>query len=127
MQFIVDLKLFPFEVLFSLGETNDKVFKALKKYNIPLDEEHTEKINDSFGKNWAMIFPTGQTIIRLAKVPVEPFDLGVLAHEIFHATCYILDRMGVGFSEESNEVFAYIIQYLTQEALSEIFLTTKNI
>lgn len=40
--------------------------------------------------------------------------MGVLAHEIFHATAKILESVGISPSQDSEESYAYLIQYLTQ-------------
>lgn len=51
---------------------------------------------------------------------------GAMAHEIFHAVCFVMRKAGIGFSDESEEAFAYLTGYLTDkvnEALSLSFET----
>ena len=37
MNFIIPLVIYPFDVMFSLGETDERLTKQFKKYNIELD------------------------------------------------------------------------------------------
>lgn len=41
--------------------------------------------------------------------------MGVLAHELFHATHRILEYFGVEFTSTNHEPFAYLIEYLFNE------------
>ena len=60
----------------------------------------------------------GQTIIRLE---LEKTKLGIdvanLAHEIEHAVFFILDRVDVKHTHESDDVFAYYHGYLMRKAM----------
>lgn len=62
----------------------------------------------------------GQVVLWLSNASRE----GVTAHEIFHAVCFIMEKVGIGFSDESEEAFAYLIGYVTDkvnDALSPSF------
>lgn len=39
---------------------------------------------------------------------------GLISHEAFHATEFILEYFGIRYSEETCEVYAYLIQYITE-------------
>lgn len=39
-------------------------------------------------------------------------NIGVLVHEIFHAACHILGDAGVHLVPDTEETYAYFIQYL---------------
>lgn len=45
-------------------------------------------------------------------------DVGLVAHEIFHLVCFIMDRRGISYSQENDEPFAYLIEYVTNRFLS---------
>jgi len=63
----------------------------------------------------------GQTIIRLKLHPQTPIQKGYLAHEIFHAVTFIMDRMGIEFVlMKSDECFAYTIGYVTTEIYKKL-------
>lgn len=42
-------------------------------------------------------------------------DVTTIAHEAFHATYNVLQRKGVWLTDSSEEVYAYMVQYLTKE------------
>jgi hypothetical protein len=41
----------------------------------------------------------------------------LVAHEVFHAVSYILRRKGLPLSDDTEEAYAYLIQFLTTEIL----------
>lgn len=47
-------------------------------------------------------------------------DITIANHELFHAMFYILDRAGVVLSSETNEVYAYELDYLSQQFYKHI-------
>lgn len=51
---------------------------------------------------------------------IMPYDVtrGVIAHEIFHLATEILDRRGLTFSHDSEEAYAHLIDWLTDEIYS---------
>lgn len=42
-------------------------------------------------------------------------NIGIIAHECLHATSYILSNRGIYFSEETEEVYAYLLGYIVNE------------
>ncbi len=61
----------------------------------------------------------GQCIIYLPKFPVTPREVAILGHEILHATFSILSHCGVEYSEESEEAYTYLYEFLLSKALTE--------
>lgn len=45
----------------------------------------------------------------------DGYDISCIAHEAFHLTYSILTQVGVKLTKESEEAFAYLISYLTNE------------
>jgi hypothetical protein len=43
--------------------------------------------------------------------------MGLLAHELFHATHRILEYFGVEFTRDNQEPFAYLMEYLVNECI----------
>jgi len=68
---------------------------------------------------------TGQIILWMEKKPTTPFLLSILAHEIFHCTCFLMDRVGIKYSDDSDEAYAYMIQYLTTKCYEKLKITVK--
>jgi hypothetical protein len=66
-----------------------------------------------------MFLATNVTVIRLKHIPNCPVSIGYMSHEIFHATQFLFDKIGIGYWEDSYEAFAYYIAYITQNILSK--------
>lgn len=54
-------------------------------------------------------------VIRMANYPITVTDYGILQHEIFHAIDQILKYIGMTLSDDSDEAYAYLIEYVTRE------------
>ena len=123
---IIPLVIFPFDVMVSIAESDEQLTKYVKKHVLAedFDQLHKdgvltmEKSCDGRTVNTAV---GHATVIRLKKYPKTPKDHGVLAHEIFHAASFILWRMGVHLDiEKTDEVYAYLIGYLTEQIYKHI-------
>lgn len=121
ISFIIDLVVYPFDILVSI-EQSDKDFMRDIRKNIPPNclkefEKDSSILNLRETTNGRTIsLESGETIIRLKKWPITPRDSGIVAHEILHAVTFILWRMGIHFEiEKTDEVYAYLIGYITQK------------
>ena len=54
-------------------------------------------------------------VVWIDAVSNKPYDKAKVAHELFHATVYILNYHGVKLNESSEEVFAYELDHLTEQ------------
>lgn len=61
-----------------------------------------------------------QRVIRMANYPITVIDYGILQHEIFHAADLALRHMGITLSDDSDEAYAYLIEYLTTEIYKKL-------
>jgi hypothetical protein len=67
------------------------------------------------------MFSTNTSILRLRCLPETPEDFGRLAHEVFHIASFVLDRVGMKLKVmASDEAYAYLISYLTEEIYKKI-------
>lgn len=122
MNFIVDLKVFPYEIMFSFGQDIDE-FKLSLSEKSSLEEFEIHEIAEVLfdgGSGRTIMTNKNQTIVRLSFVPESVSEYGVLHHEIFHATHIILDFIGMKLSSKSSEVYAYVIEYITKEVYDKI-------
>lgn len=73
-----------------------------------------EAIKDLKGAN-AMVVR-----VRDATVIILPFNVtaGVIAHEIFHLAVLVLRKRGLEFNDGSEEAYAHLIDWLTNEIYS---------
>ena len=116
LNFIVPLVVYPFDVLVSLGQTDEELKNVIAKYGVEWSDNM--KI---VGQGLFYMNPENQSIIRLKNVPVSCIDFGFLHHEIFHATTFILDRMGMKLALlKSDEAYAYLNQFLVVEIYKKL-------
>lgn len=119
--FTIDLKVFPFDIIFSVAQTKEEFLECVKDY----DDKH-EWVEHLFGNQscrkgrTSHDSNTGVTMISIVDYPDTPFSYGVVSHEIFHAVDMILKHIGVEFVGGTDEVYAYLIQYVTQEFYKQI-------
>ena len=115
--FVVQGTVYPFDVLFSIDQTDGKLRKTLDKI-LPdgTNIEALMNLPDSC-KGIAVRLSSGQYVVRLREKGVSTDVLaGNVAHEIFHVVTFLMDYVGVKFHlETSDEAYAYMIGYLTKE------------
>lgn len=125
---VITIGLYPYDLMLSFNETDEEVKKALKKFKItPKNTTETtvfdmDKIKTKTGR--MVMFIGKQTIIRLNFIPRldDPFEMGLLQHEIFHATGFFMSEISTPLVDDTHEVYAYLIQYLTDS----IYTIIKN-
>lgn len=115
----IPLVLYPYEILFSLGETDKELLKLLKKHGInDIDTDSCHLEEDEAAK--CIMFNNNKVLIRLLEFPVKPAAFGILQHEIFHAVDFVLRKVGVKLTDDSCEAYSYLIGYVTEKLYSKI-------
>lgn len=120
--FIVPLVLFPFDIMFSIGESNElfdrSLFDRLQKCDydsLKASERIIWDMGDTCRGRCVHNYEGGQTIIRVKGINT-PEHHGVLAHEIKHAIDFILwHKLGIVPTKNNDELFAYAIGYVTEQ------------
>ena len=103
------------------GENRKNLHKKMAERLTKDDLDYFKGLNFQRGK--AVGFnDAGVTILWLNKVPDSVDCLAVLNHEIFHCVCMILERVGVKYSEDSDEAYAYLIGHLTRKIYEKLNL-----
>lgn len=125
--FIIPLVVYPFDIMVSIGQTDAEFRKSITKDMPPsilkdLEEDQAILSMPITNDGRTVNLPTGhQTIIRIKRSITAPRDYGILAHEIFHAVSFILMRMGINLEiEKTDEVYAYLIDYVTTETIKRL-------
>lgn len=132
--FIVPCEIYPFDIFCFFGENEELLNGTLKKY-LDIDaitqQEYDKIISyDLINSNegcFIMNKETNLSILYIKKVPDDIQSLAVLNHEIFHATTEILEKVGIFYSHETSEAFAYFLQYLTEYIYSGIQLSITTV
>lgn len=115
LNFIIPLVVYPFDVMVSMGQTDEQLEKILDKYLIEAPDT-TWKWHNETAQGRFCILSSNQGLIKLRNIPETPVQYGYLQHEIFHYVTHILDRIGMKLIlMKSDEAYAYMIGYLTEE------------
>ncbi len=120
--FIVKGEIYPFDILVSFGDDKRRVRKKLSKI-LPDKSVVKEFKIPTLSSGRTTMFSTGQTFLWLKEKPTSINGLAILNHEIFHCVCFILERIGITHSSDSDEAYAYFIQYLTEKIYDELNIT----
>lgn len=119
--FIIELKIYPFNVMVSIDEADKTLFKRLKGYGNTKDDCEGAMNLPSTTLGRAVILPSNQTVIRLRTLKNKHKMMSVIAHEIFHATTFILERVGMKLElGVSCEAYAYLLGFLTKEIYKKL-------
>jgi len=90
-----------------------------KKYKIPysIDKDaHCMTVEDK-----------GKLYRHYIIVPVFDWTIpqqAVLIHELFHLTCRVMNDVGIALSDDSEEAYAYYLQYLSKETMRTLLIKT---
>lgn len=116
LNFIIPLVVYPFDVMVSLGESDEDLKKAMQKFNVDWSDNMK-----CVGQGLFYMTQQNQSLIRTWNYPKTPEDYGSLQHEIFHCVTVLLDKMGMKFIPlKSDEAYAYLVGYLTTEIYKKI-------
>ena len=110
--FIVDWHIFPFQTIVCLGMNREAVLKKLKQIGYEPDDEELEQIKIP-GTGRSLRLKGGQTILWTKLYPRA--GSGVVAHEVFHVVDFLTEHLGITYSNNSDEIYAYMIEYFTNQ------------
>ena len=69
---------------------------------------------------------SGDSAILLSDEDVEGIATPVVVHELIHAVSHVLRNIGIEYSEDSEEVYAYVIEDLTEKVTNWISLLSPS-
>lgn len=119
--FLIPIEIYGFDIMVSIDEPDDKLRNRLIKYGSTYEDcEELMNLSETVRGRCVML-PSNQTVIRL-KVLLSKYEMmGVIAHEVFHATTFLLHKIGIKFDlNVSDEVYAYLLGYITTEIYKKI-------
>ncbi len=117
--FEVDWVIFPFHILVCLGSTREDILKKLKSLGYEVSDKENDVIN-MYGLGRCIILGNGGTILWLRDYPKSAQSLATITHEVFHAVYFVLDKVGIKISDDSDELVAYMQGYLVEKILNRI-------
>jgi hypothetical protein len=109
---IIPLEVFGHDIVVSIEQTDEDLYEAIK-------ENISRKDFDKHMANQKSIatthkLRTGSILIRFKDDINDP---GIVAHEAFHAIVFLFKKIGIDFCYESEEAYAYSLEYLTNQIL----------
>lgn len=120
--FIVPMVIYPFDLMVSIGQSDVQLGKCLDRYDGITEEDiNMVRYPSDRAQGRACMFSTNQSVLRLRKLPESSYEYGVMAHEIFHIATFVMDRIGMKLViMESDEAYAYLVGYITEQIYSRI-------
>jgi hypothetical protein len=107
---IIELNVFPYDIMVAIDIPVEKITHKLKRFGVKLTDEQIGYLKSS-GLAHTIKLPNKAVLIYFVNKPSS----GIIAHEVFHAVWMILATMGVEPSVESEEVYAYMIEYIVNQ------------
>jgi len=109
---IIPLDVYGHDIVISIGQSDDDLYEQIK-------ENISRKQFDKHMANQKSIatthkLKTGAILIRFKDDINDP---GIVAHEAFHAVVFLFKKIGIDFAYESEEAYAYTLEYLTNQIL----------
>jgi len=109
---IIPLDVYGHDIVVSIGQSDEDLYKEIK-------ENISEKDFKKHMANQKAIATThkmrsGCILIRFKDDIDNP---GIVAHEALHAVVFLFKKIGIDFAYESEEAYAYTLEYLTNQIL----------
>lgn len=116
---IIEGDVWPYDVVVALGTTKEQFIEYTdRKFVTALSKEDKDKLKFD-GQGMTVMLSNFATIMWLKDYPETPKGFGILAHEIFHVADVILWKAGLNLSQDSDESWAYLIDWLTRRIYEE--------
>lgn len=113
---LIQLEIFSTDIIVSIGQTDDELYDELKHRFTKEEFESSYMSSLDRRSDACFVVKDGFPVIRFFdKNP----DAGLIAHECFHATCFILESKKIALCNETEEVYAYLLQYLVNKIIKK--------
>lgn len=87
--------------------------------------EEVEEVRNRLGaeeqyEGITLMTSTNDVIVHLPEKPKDSKGISTLTHELFHASSFILEGAGIRHTNDTEEAYAYLLEYLVAEALDSL-------
>lgn len=103
-----------------IGTPKELIAWSKRTFN---EDEYDKEFNDSlehcsFGLA-DFHYGHGYGVVRLPKYPKKPEEIAYTAHELLHATIWMLEYCGVEYNHSciNNEAYTYLLEHLMRNTL----------
>jgi len=114
--FEIFIPIYDVKLLVSINQSDKQFLANLKKTNYKCGKECL--LEEAAG--YFIPFESGNILIRCKHKLNKPKQIGILTHEVLHATIYILDRAGIKLTKHSDEAYTYLQEYIVTQILKQI-------
>ena len=110
---MIPATIYPSNIYVFKGFTYKTALEDLKL----ISEDSLHIITSSMFENpgYAIMIPDGSVIILLRSDMCN--NASMVAHESFHATEFIMERVGIEHCRETSDAFAYLLGYIVEEIM----------
>ena len=117
---ILHCHVYPYDILATVGATIDEIKREADRIFGKVEfDDASEGVMDIENRQGKFIHcgKPRVTILWLKRLVPEPASIATATHEIFHATAWVMERVGVVYDEKSDEAFAYLMEHLMKQLL----------
>ncbi len=108
---VLDMGVYPFDVLFTIGTTEEEVIEHMKtECSYELDEEERAAVNLKNKGGRTVVFKNGALLLWVKKGFVP-----VIAHEVYHVVELMMETIKTPQNEHTSEPCAYLTEYLWRQ------------
>lgn len=118
---VIHAGIYPFDIMLAVDESDESLSNVLTQSGIDIDKYPACFLENDTVKGRCVFFEGNQSLLRLRSIPEDIFEYGVLHHEIFHVCAFILFKVGIPLTQESEEAYAYLIQFITEKIYDILF------
>lgn len=120
---IIQVPIYKKAVLLYCGSESG-LFKTVRR---DLGKDVEEEVRDGIGgeeqyEGITLMTSTNDVIVHLPEKPKNNKGISTLTHELFYASSLILEGAGIRHTKDTEEAYAYLLEYLLAEALDSISL-----
>ena len=123
---LIDIPPFYRNLIVCMGD-KETLRKCLLEYHDEnIVNEVLELVKDTSLGRTVYSEDTGVFFLWVLQKPKTAQDMGFLLHEIFHAACAVMSGIGCNPSDDSEEVYAYLITFLTEKILKDFSISFSS-
>ena len=125
--FVVGGNVYKQEIMFCFNMTPQEAFKVLKRTYQGATKEDEEYVagDKEFEKvaTNATMYPLSKGFLILLKWPKNSFreNLCIVAHEITHTVHYIMRRVRIPLTEDTEEAYTYLFEDILRKFLHKLY------
>jgi hypothetical protein len=101
------------------GYDYDEAEIILKK-KLPVEDHDEIKMINCDSMATTFMFSCGVTVIHFKDHIPEGRLYEIIVHESFHAVKMLMDTIGQGLTDDSEESYAYLLQFITSKIFSKL-------